>query len=214
MPKQLNAGRVTATLQRAFGFKGRYTPMLDEVIVPVYVIADPAPAEITQLCAGTTSASQQIQGPPDLALAVMLFNPAESGVICNVTTVTVTANQKNNVNVVFSDFALVDASGPSTFRDRRVVGTPRCQLRRDQIRETPLVGTIIAQFQVDGALSQSAAWLADAGDPRQPLTVLRPNQGVALQLNDPAGNAGDNLRGNFRWLEIPITEQRPPGGLP
>jgi len=212
MPKQLNAGRVTATLQRAFGFKGRYTPMLDEVIVPVYVISDPAPAEITQLCAGTTSASE-VLGDMNL-LAVMLFNPEESGVICNVTTVSVIGNQKSNVNVVFSDFALIDPSGPATFRDRRVVGTPRCQLRRDQTRLTPLTGTIIAQFQIDGALAQSAAWLADAGDPRQPLTVLRPNQGLALQLNTATGTPGDNLRGNFRWLEIPITEQRPPGGLP
>jgi len=208
MPKQLNNGRVTQALQRAFGFKGRYIPMLDEVIVPVYAIEDPAPADPSRLCSGTFAALSS--AIPDILPEVQLFNPLGSGVICNVTNVVALGSTKFDISVRFEDDPFI-VTTPSFFRDRRLAGGPACIIGN---RETEIVGTgdTTAVLQVDGALTQSASWESGANDPRQPLTVLAPGRGLKLQMRLFVDAA--ELRVNWRWLEIPITEQNPAGGLP
>jgi len=71
-------------------------------------------------------------------------------------------------------------------------------------------------LQVDGAFSQTAAWQAEGADPRQPLAVLGPGDGLLVQevLESPPISGDKNLTANFRWIEIPITEQSPEGGIP
>jgi len=215
MPKQLNSGAITQALQRAFGFKGRYIPMLDEVIVPVYVIADPSPAAVSRICAGTGSADAASGNQQP---AVMLFNPLDSGIICNVTTVIVQGVAKYPINVRLSDAALGNnaAVDPSkSFRDRRIDGDPSCNINANGQLSSQLTGDLVARLQVDGAFAQTASWNATTQDPRQPLSVLPPGQGVSVQVADGTTiNLGDILSCNFRWLEIPITEIRPEGGLP
>jgi len=208
MPKQLNNGQITQALQRAFGFKGRYIPMLDEVIVPVYNIADPSPASVTRLVAGTFDA---FSNTTEIAY-VQLFNPVGSGVIANLTTTVALSDVKQGITVRFFDTpAPLKASVGPFFRDRRNVGNPICELRRDETELLP-VGDEVALLQVDGALAQTAAWAAETADPRQPLAVLGPGQGIVLQ---PQVNVASSImRVNFRWLEIPITEVGPIGGLP
>lgn len=211
MPKQINAGQLTSALQRAFGFKGKYIPMLDEVVVPVYVISDPSPAHVTRLAAGTTDATSSggaLEFP-----AVQLFNPPESGVVANVTTVVASADLKKELLVSFFDTPLTEVRPFAEFRDRRIPAQPTVQMRRDT---TTLVkfGDVVAILQVDGALSQTAAWVADTGDPRQPLCVLGPGQGLVIQFNDATAAAQEAVRANFRWLEVPITQVNPLGGIP
>jgi len=89
MPKQLNNGRVTQSLQSAFNFKGRYIPMLDEVIVPVYQIADPVPSE-----PALSYGLRTILTPPIFAggfSRIRYRNPPGSGVLMVVTGVSIGA---------------------------------------------------------------------------------------------------------------------------
>jgi len=205
VPLPIQIGSVTQALQRAFGFKGRYTPMLDEIIVPVYIITDPSPAGPTRLCSGTVEAGALIDTP-----TMQILNPAGSGVIVNVTTLTVSALEKQPIFIAFDDSILDDLIDRNFFRDRRIGGIPAAQLRKTDEQVAP-VANITAVLEVDGALSQTASWVADASDPRQPLAVLGPGQAVSVQGGIVAPS---NIRMNVRWIEIPITEQAPPGGLP
>jgi len=210
VPLPIQVGSVTQALQRAFGFKGRYTPMLDEVIVPVYMVSDPSPAGQTRICAGTFQAvAPNVSDLP----AVQLFNPAGSGVIVNATTVIVSAIQKQEMVIAYFDTPLATEGFDVRFRDRRITGLPSAKLFRE-VDLLASIGGIVAVLQVDGTLAQTAAWVGDTQDPRQPLTVLAPGQGLIVQTSSGVLAVSDNVRVNWRWLEIPITEQQPPGGLP
>jgi len=206
MPKQIQTGHVTQSLQRAFGFKGDYRPMLDEVIVPVYVVADPTPAAVQRLCAATAN-----QGLVVADAYIQLFNPPGSGVLANVTSVVASADVKAELRVAFFN-SPGEAAGTTFFRDRRNQGSPSCEIRVDDT-EASSVGDLVAVLQVDGAFSQISAWRTDASDPRQPLAVLSPGDGLILQ-GDFGTASGAIIRGNFRWLEVPIWDIRPESGLP
>jgi len=210
MPKELNNGKVTESLQRAFGFKGRYIPMLDEVIVPVYVIADPSPASVTRLCAATGN----VVGDAGIDRNwIGLFNPVASGMVVNVSNVVVSSDVKQVMVIAFLDD--VTGSGVRTtnfFRDRRNPGLPSTELRIDT-NTAALVGDEVARIQVDGALSQTASWETQSGDPRQPLAVLGPGNGLIVQQESNLLDL-DIIQVNFRYLEIPATETNPFGGIP
>jgi len=222
MPKQLNNGQVTAALQRAFGFKGKYIPMLDEVIVPVYNIQDPAPAVVTRLCAGVVFVSTENAG---FALG-QLFNPVGSGNMIQISHATViSVFEKLTLSVRFSDQEFTSATDPA-FRDRRNTGLlpvgvtvpdktkPVGRLNVSAL-EGGTRGVGVAVLQVDGALSQTAAWETSESDPRQPLAILGPGQGAIVQLVvTSTGITNEGYFVNWRWLEIPITETNPTGGLP
>jgi len=207
MPKQLNNGQITQALQRAFGFKGRYIPLLDEVIVPVYNIQDPSPAAVTRLCIGVSAVA--VSGP--LNAFVQLFNPLGSGHLVNVTAAQLTGTVKLDIQIRYFDSPGAVLTIDTVFRDRRNRGLPAAQIFIDDTQG--IVGQKIAELQVDGTLSQSASWVTQTADPRQPLTVLEPGQGVILQ--DSIGVAGgDSFSVSFRWLEIPLTQTNPLGGTP
>jgi len=212
MPKQINAGQLTQALQRAFGFKGRYTPMLDEVVVPVYVIADPSPAAVTKLCGATATVTSVMDGG---RAYIQLFNPVGSGNVVNLTLVAAQSSIKEALNVIFFDGSPAGTVVRTDihFRDRRnVPGLPSSLIRRNEdTAGVGFVGDLIATLEVDGALAQTAAWIASAEDPRQPLAVLGEGQGIIIQQND---NLASTIRVNYGFIEIPATEVRPPGGIP
>jgi len=211
MPKQLNNGQITQALQRAFGFKGRYIPMLDEVIVPVYNIADPSPAQVTRLVAGTLTETAD-DDPALQQILVQVRNPAGSGVTLNVTDFVVQSNIKQTVHIAFFDGGASIIPDSVFFRDRRNSGLPAALMARTQ-NQVSSVGDVVAQVEVDGTLSQTASWETAASDPRQPLAVLSPGRGLIAQFT-VFGATGDTLTVNFRGLEIPITETNPDGGIP
>jgi len=206
MPVKIQIGAVTQALQRAFGFKGRYTPLLDEMIVPVYVIADPSPAQVTRLAGGT---SETLANSNDQVL--QLFNPPGSGTVINLTNAIVLGDVKFAFHIALLDFPVPNVSAPSFFRDTRNVGTP-VGLLLSETNQVGLIGDRLATGQVDGAFSQSAAWEASASDPRQPLVVLEPGKGVIVQLINIGAPALMDV--SWRWLELPASETNPFGGLP
>jgi len=215
MPKQLNNGQVTQALQRAFGFKGRYIPSLDEVIVPVYVIADPSPAAATKLAAGTVTVVVSVGGLGDRPWGG-IFNVIGSGNVLNVTNVVILSEIKQPLVIrLFDDPDDIGTERPDVqFRDRRNGGKPTAIVKRfDDTTAVGDQGLLIAQLEVDGSLSQTASWETQSGDPRQPLAVLPEGRGLIVQTSD--NQTGPyNFRINFRWLEVPRTETRPAGGLP
>jgi len=210
MPKQIQTGAVTQALQRAFGFKGAYRPMLDEVIAPVYVIADPSPAQVTRLAMGTG----EVDGADAPAIPfVQLFNPPDSGVICNLTHGSVFSNAKAEIVIRFHDLPGANQGNQLTFRDRRNQGEPACQIFVDNSQSS--VGLTVAVLQIDGTLTQTGIWSTPGNDPRQPLAVLKPGTGVLLApRTDTEIGTADFLRVNFQWIEVPIWDINPQGGLP
>jgi len=212
MPKDIQIGSVTQALQRAFGFKGRYTPMLDEVVVPVYVISDPSPAAVTRISAATRSVVKD-----DIInfSFLQLFNPAGSGILCNVTSATASSDIKQQLTVAFFDTRGSDQQSNIFFRDRRNEGLPACITLRETSFGTVAFGDAVAVLSVDGALSQTASWEEQTADPRQPLAVLPPGSGVIVRntIADDAASALSTIIVNWRFLEIPITEQGPAGGI-
>jgi len=211
MPLPIQVGQVTQALQRAFGFKGRYTPMLDEVIVPVYVIADPSPAGLTALAIGT--GFTVLGAAPGTFAVVFLHNPEGSGVLLNVTAAHVIGSIKLRLQVRFAAQPGATRILDVQFRDRRNRGEPSGQIYRDDTRGS-LLGDLVAVLTVDGVLSQTASWVTSESDPRQPLVVLEPGQTVVIQNAESSAATSDGFTVNWRWLEIPLTEVNPPGGLP
>jgi len=130
MPKQINAGRVTSALQRAFGFKGKYTPMLDEVIVPVYTISDPTPA-LPQRLAFATVTSPGILDTTLTAPAATLTNPKGSGIIVSLTSLNVGLEEGGPAPGIVALTILVRFIGGSSF------GLPGNVYFRDQRIQQP-----------------------------------------------------------------------------
>jgi len=142
---------------------------------------------------------------------LQLLNPLGSGVIANLSHVTVSGDTKVELEIRLGDDVVGDELATAIFRDQRKGGFPSCEMRR-QIIVPAKSGSSLAIIQIDGALSQTASWNIDAADPRQPLSVLGPGDYVNIAVRDDT--LAQIIRANFLWIEIPITEQNPAGGLP
>jgi len=224
MPKQLNNGRITLALQKVFGFKGRYIPMLDEVIVPVYQIEDPLPSEPFRLGIATQELPEA-QGTIGNVNQINFTNPAGSGVNIVLTHVSVGSFNKAQLGpggvVVQGVFVRTGAilSGAQTFgkiyRDRRISGTPVAIISADgdaaPFGDSSIFAMLIVRTDEIGAGLVGSSQVA----PRQPLLMLDPGGGFAVQLRGPGAVApnGAELLVNYAWLEIPIS-QPPEGGTP
>jgi len=227
MPLPIQVGSVTQALQRAFGFKGRYTPMLDEVIVPVWIVQDPAPAVVTRLA----SCSPHIaQSSSVTFLHLILWNPPASGVLGVVNAVNIQVYgdggvfllkpHEINVHLTVTDVP-PSPSGvffPGVFRDARFGGVPAALTGiadRDALANTsPLIATFQWQVGPGGGREQSVK--GESTDPRQPLAVLTPGSFLEV-TNELIGVDTDNepeIRVIYQWLEVPITELGPLGGIP
>jgi len=227
VPLPIQVGSVTQALQRAFGFKGRYTPMLDEVIVPVWVVQDPAPAVITRLysCAPNIAMSGA-----DNFVHVILSNPAGSGVLGVVNSVDLQVTGDGGVALtkptpIDLHIRITDdppsATGfkfPGTFRDTRLGPAPSILegiADRDLVPNPgPVLATFLFPAGVAGLLP--ITFKGESTDPRQPLVVLAPGSYLEA-TNQDQGSGGavePEIRATFQWLEVPITEQAPSGGIP
>jgi len=234
MPKQLNNGKVTAALQRAFGFKGRYIPMLDEVIVPVYQIADPAPAEPAKFCAGQNSTVSPISDPAEDVPQVGLLNPKGSGVLCIVSIASLTLLIDDSVPTPqqFAGVLAIQtkisepnslgfggaAEGNSFFRDRRLRDiNPSCVVQAINgagASGAPLLGSSFISFPG----TPTVEIRSQAIELRAPLFVLPPATLILFEVNRAATAYPTDqplgFSGTFQWQEVPLQYSNPLGGLP
>jgi len=230
MPKQLNNGKVTQALQRTFGFKGRYNPMLDEVIVPVYQISDPQPAAPQRLAIGSIE-----QDAPGVGTAIspQFFNPVGSGIIASVTGVQIGASKDTGpgisvpYGVQFMEENLLYLAGPDVlikrtfFRDQRQSPqTTAGKLALCTLRSNRNLGSIVASNVFARAIIQTGNNFAEmvpatGGEVRQPVLVLQPGRGFIVRTQDATlANAVTVFAMNVQWLEVPILQDDPPGGSP
>jgi len=212
MPKQLNNGKITEALQKAFGFKGRYNPMLDEVIVPVYTISDPIPAAPFNVYA----ASMLIPPAPTLANAPVanFTNPSGSGVLAQITSVSAgsfvdSGPQPDNVVLIelfLSQQEYGDVTGTIRKRDSRVPVDAKARITGGE--RVPAGGSFVfarALIKTDSVTAQLEGGVG--GVPRQGLITMEPNSGFDMQLNGTeAVNPGDApLLVNYTWIEVPLS---------
>jgi len=227
MPKMLNNGQITRTLQRAFGFKGRYNPMLDEVIVPVYPITDPAPAAPPRLCAG-----QIRQGAGTGAASVSFFNTEKSGVLCSIQSVNFGITE--NTNTVTPSQPLASIRYAGVFLNKAPTQSRKGYFR--DLRQTP--GFVGETVDVLNFLNRPAGFFGSAGDvtsgvggdgefimilskgepgllelvgagatlPRSPLMNVPPGSGFEIVPADPTNVALPLIAigMNVLWLEVPL----------
>lgn len=227
MPKKIQVGSVTAALQRAFGFKGRYVPLLDEIIVPVYVVQDPAPAVRTRLVAASRSSNPTAI---DQFGHTSLWNPPGSGVLGVVSFIQLQVTLEDDTPtgkpwtvrgfLVNSQTPPAGSVSAGRFRDTRYPDSKTGLEVRAVFDTNATSGNFFAQVLFPGGIAGGLPQVlrAESNDPRQPLVVLAP--GSYLEANTPENSVGapaafePKLRVNFQWLEIPITEIDPFGGLP
>jgi len=216
---------VTQALQRAFGFKGRYTPMLDEVIVPVYVVQDPAPAVLTRLAAA--SVSQAASTNIGDFQHVRLWNPPDSGVlgVVNLVRVQVSDNFDDVTTKPHTILAALENTNVTpagsvavaVFRDTRFKSqVPALEIIAD-IDQSITTAEVFAQILFPGGFQGQPAQTikVDSADPRQPLVLLEPGSFMEVSTGLAGGAEPEpRLRVNMQWLEVPITEQSPFGGIP
>jgi len=223
MPKQLNNGRITQALQSAFGFKGRYIPLLDEVIVPVYAISDPVPAE------PQSTFGRRIFAPAVGAnfSTTKFTNPLGSGVLALVTSVSaasfVSAPGPSvdviGVTLIISDDSPLGSSdGLSAIaRDTRVssgsskvvfsFSSTSLDVNTLSAMATLLLVTDLETAQVVGGTGQA--------QDRLPPLVIRPGRGFQLITSGSEANdaGGAPLLMNVAWTEVPEGGPATPRGI-
>jgi len=220
MPKNLNNAKVTQRLVEAFQLKGRYIPMLDEMITPVYVIDDPAPAEANRLAVGTV----QIQAAVNPT--TQLFNPLESGIVAVVTFANAIFSKPSGaasliditVFLVESDQVPSDASFALNreWRDTRIDIADPYAFTASKAGSVA-AGAVIIQnaTSIESGVGTATVGVLETPvqGPRQPPVVLKPGTGVAINANTGVDNI--NMSSNFLWEEIPIMgRQVPASGTP
>jgi len=212
MPKSLNNAKITQRLVESFQLKGRYIPMLDEVIVPVYVLDDPAPAEPNRLAAGTV----EITAPGAGTTKLQLFNPPNSGVMTIVTFASIILSKAGGaadfypvlIFLVQSDQVPSDGSTAlnTDWRDTRIA------LDEPYTTVSSSAGGIAAGSQIitqvlgldpAASLAEVEVLASPVQGPRQPPVVLKPSTGIVLQVTNPQA-AGLTMFANFLWEEIPL----------
>jgi len=218
MPKSLNNGRITESLQRAFQFKGRYQPVLDEVIVPVYQIADPAPRADTPTCVGNVGAAGAILGTD--VPSFIIGNSEGSGVLVVITAASIGVKPVPASPTLTIQFRWTGFSSEATppfpilsvgrrfFRDRRQVNN----FGTDDVLPKLFIGSgdravfgdqfvwLRVIVKSDEIVAEVAA--ASQAPPREPIALLPPGAGIILQTDDIADQLIPTFL-NVQWLEVP-----------
>jgi len=219
VPKQLNNGRITSALQAAFGFKGRYVPMLDEVIVPVYQISDPVPSE-PQASFGRRLIAT---GAAAAFTAIKFTNPVNSGVLAMVTSASagVAPESPGPGNAVGLSLIITDSvplgstDGLSAVaRDTRVSsGSSKMGMSFTQTGlDVNTISAIITIFLITDSVLAQVVGGSGADQPRLPPLVIRPGRGFEVILHGASAQDLPLLL-NVAWAEVPLGGPATPRGF-
>jgi len=215
MPKQLNNPKISQALVEAFGLKGRYAPMLDEVLVPVYIIEDPAPAEPNKIATGFSRVDGEVNP------SHQLFNPAGSGVmlVVNAASLTIITSsggaaqafvnlQLNGTGVRFPDDATANASQWRDLRINKIISTRNPSAEVLATHTILPGGVLVNQTIIEIGGGAGANDLDVLGtfpsSPRQPAFVIPPGEGASIAIVSGAATVDVSIM-NVRWEEIPLT---------
>lgn len=122
----------------------------------------------TAICLG----SALVTGAAGETARIQLFNPAGSGKLVSISTVTISSDSIQRIRYATTNTALTTGVGTETFRDRRLAGTslPTAQIRTD---------STVARTDAHGSFSQlkdSPAYLNDENT----VAVLPPGSGFEV----------------------------------
>jgi hypothetical protein len=127
MPKQINTYQVGQALVRKFGLKGRFQPVLDEVIVPVVNVGETLEQSV-RLAAGGLEGVTAGAGNQNL---ITFRNGAGSGIIATVKSWNAVSGAPITDYLSITAGTTTGTVGTGAFwRDLRLAGVPRSYLAR------------------------------------------------------------------------------------
>lgn len=204
MPKQINTPTFGSQLVRLFNLKGRFTPVLDEVIVPVVVVGTSSPAQERHFGGtaelGSTGATIKYHN---------LSNPAGSNVLLKLISVAVgqTANAFWDFSVAGSGAAMVNAATVATREldgERRNVFAASGTRALLTAEETPPV-IVVSRIARWNFVIQTAALSAYGFN--TPLDL----RGVTLIPGQSFSASGGSMNATtttaWRWIELPLVSK-------
>lgn len=184
-PVRIFQGDTTAELVRRFELRGGYAPMLDDVIVPVAVVADLTEQDVAPAAAGNA----QVGGAAANFGILELFNPAGSGVDLQLYRWDVTTNGTTSLDVrsITAAQRLAFGAVPGRWLDLSIGTRPVGEVDNDvipvpagiQLYQPRIIGSVFVQFVAN--------------------VTIPPNTGI--QIQDTTANF--SLFGNFYWREVP-----------
>lgn len=190
MPKQINTATPGQKLVKLFGLKGRFQPVLDEVIVPVVSVD-----QETNVAAGACGAVLNIGGTASNYAFAYLSNPSTSKSLIRVTHFIARAATGDNVHVLTNAAPLISSSATAGNRWWKEVGIP---------------GTPVATFwtgesttDISGAQALEI-WVATGGVARAFGAPFILNPGETLQMQFGTAALTATFMG-FEWTEEPLT---------
>jgi hypothetical protein len=127
VPKQINTPTPGRTLVRRFGLKGRFQPILDEVIVPVTSVdqdVERRPAIAGNLAAAAAGENSSFQ----------LLNPNDSGIIVRVEQIWVHSNALQNLRLSLNPVWTLGTKTKKAalWRERSLPGVPVAEFYHGQ----------------------------------------------------------------------------------
>ena len=184
MPKQINTYQVGQSLVKKFGLKGRFQPVLDEVIVPVITVGDTTPTDIRLAVSGISAAAAGAGNQHKIHLR----NPPNSGILMTVKSFWAVSGAPTTDFLAISMGTTSTAAGTRGFwRDGRIAGQP---LGRLTIIQTPNFALTEPFYHLDNDDTQ---WYGD---------WILPEGGTFI-VDQNADNTTLTL--SVRWEEQDIT---------
>lgn len=193
MPLPIQNPRSTNLLVGAFGLVGRPSLQLDEIVVPVALVADLCDPFQSGATERRLAAGSSFEGGAVLQNgSVQLLNPAGSGILIGVRRIYVTvATAGANIRVNFLDTALATAETAIGWRDRRLPGTPAGLMFHEGPAGAPGTDTLMR-------LGADAGGLSVIEEPRY---ILQPGQGMVVTT--PVQNM--DITVTYYWEERQLT---------
>lgn len=182
MPKQINTPGPGRGLVNRFNLKGRFQPVLDEVIVPVTIVEPEGALTVVQHAVGTQRGAASGAGNQN---TIYLINQTGSGALVVVDKVFATSGSALGDEVQIRIATGSFGGGLGLWRDGREAGTPRAVMARIA-GGAVVLGTGLYDLTLHGAAIEGPWWMPEGWL----MTVIQTNQNTTLDAT-------------FHWREIP-----------
>ena len=185
MPTEIQTPKPWMRLAEAFRLTGRHKLQIDEVVVPVAIVADLSEKEVLLDVRAAQGGVQQAAVPTFIS-QTQLFNPNGSGLIFDLYRLDTLDNLSNMLFQMGRGNVPLGSTHAGSWQDTRLIGTPIGQIRQQ--------ATSLITFLVNPVFIQGSNLLARTIDLR---VTLPPGQGWMVEaafVNKPVVT-------NFYWTE-------------